>query len=449
MTQTATPKQASVTTKALLSFFLPLAASSMMMMGSHSIISSALARTANAAAALAAYSVAQSVSSIVESPCHNIKRMAIALLDDKASYNAIRGASLIIFLIVLSTVLLIAYGPLGPVIFLRLLGIPSSLYQETIQTFRIFLVFPAIAVLRSFYQALIIKQKKTYVITINMMIRLLLMVIVAQVVPRIPGIPGGGVGAILLAVGVGSEAILSMITAFTWKSNLAAESTTRGTPLRPSTALLFYLPLAAASILESFSKPLINSGLARTASPELALAGYQVAYSFAWIFVGIAFNIHQVVIVFANDAAASAKVRRFVWTVGLITTCGLLLLTFTGGTSWIIENIIGVDASIRQTAVNNVIVLSFMPLTFCLSELYSGMLIVGRQTSSVTVAKLMNTAGIAVATFSIASFLPQLAPYLAGLATLFGSIVEGIVAYWRTKATLPPGLLKPKRGTQA
>ncbi|HBK85938.1 MAG TPA: hypothetical protein DDZ53_07915, partial [Firmicutes bacterium] len=165
--------------------------------------------------------------------------------------------------------------------------------------------------------------------------------------------------------------------------------------------------------------------------------------------VGIAFNIHQVVIVFANDAAASAKVRRFVWTVGLITTCGLLLLTFTGGTSWIIENIIGVDASIRQTAVNNVIVLSFMPLTFCLSELYSGMLIVGRQTSSVTVAKLMNTAGIAVATFSIASFLPQLAPYLAGLATLFGSIVEGIVAYWRTKATLSPGLLKPKRGTQA
>lgn len=445
MTSTTTPKQASVNTKALLSFFLPLAASSMMMMGSHSIISSALARTANAAVALAAYSVAQSVSVMFESPCHNIRRMAIALLDDKASYNAIRGASLIIFGLVLSSVLLIAYGPLGPFIFVKLLGISGELYPEVISTFRLFLVFPVVSTLRAFYQGLIIKRRKTYIITINMVLRLILMLIAAQILPRLPGIPGGGVGAILLAIGVGSEAILATITAFTWKKTLGDEPSGGQAPLSNRSVLLFYLPLAAASVIENFAKPLINSGLARTASPELAIAGYQVAYSFAWIFVGIAFNIHQVVIVFANDAASLVKVRRFVWAVGLITTCSLLLLTLTGGTGWIIENVIGVDAAIRQTAVNNVIVLAFMPLTFCLSEFFAGMLIVGRQTSSVTVSKLMNTAGVAVATFSIAAFLPQLAPYIAGLATLFGSIVEGIIAYWRTRATLSPGLIRPEQ----
>lgn len=445
MTATTTPKQATVNTKALLSFFLPLAASSMMMMGSHSIISSALARTANAAVALAAYSVAQSVSVIFESPCHNIRRMAIALLDDKASYNAIRTASLVIFAIVLSSVLLIAYGPLGPFIFTKLLGISNELYPEVISTFRLFIIFPVVSTLRAFYQGLIIKRRKTYIITINMILRLILMVIVAQVLPRVPGIPGGGVGAILLAIGVGSEAILAAITAFTWKQTLSDEPTTGQAPIRTQSALLFYLPLAVASILENFAKPLINSGLARTASPELAIAGYQVAYSFAWIFVGIAFNIHQVVIVFGNNEEALAKVRRFVWTVGLITTASLLLLTFSGATGWIIENIIGVDADIRQTAVNNVIVLAFMPLTFCLSEFFAGTLIVGRQTSSVTVAKLTNTAGIAVATFVIAAFFPQLAPYMAGLATLFGSIVEGFVAYWLIRYTLSPGRIKPRQ----
>lgn len=445
MTATTTPKQATVNTKALLSFFLPLAASSMMMMGSHSIISSALARTANAAVALAAYSVAQSVSVIFESPCHNIRRMAIALLDDKASYNAVRTASLAIFAIVLSSVLLIAYGPLGPFIFTKLLGISNELYPEVISTFRLFIVFPVVSTLRAFYQGLIIKRRKTYIITINMILRLILMVIVAQVLPRVPGIPGGGVGAILLAIGVGSEAILAAITAFTWKQTLGDEPTTGQAPIRTRSALLFYLPLAVASILENFAKPLINSGLARTASPELAIAGYQVAYSFAWIFVGIAFNIHQVVIVFGNNEEALAKVRRFVWTVGLITTAGLLLLTFSGATGWIIENIIGVDADIRQTAVNNVIVLAFMPLTFCLSEFFAGTLIVGRQTSSVTVAKLTNTAGIAVATFVIAAFFPQLAPYMAGLATLFGSIVEGFVAYWLIRYTLSPERIKPRQ----
>lgn len=445
MTATTTPKQTTVNTKALLSFFLPLAASSMMMMGSHSIISSALARTTNAAVALAAYSVAQSVSVLFESPCHNIRRMAIALLDDKASYNAIRGASLVIFGIVLSGVLLVAYGPLGPFVFTRLLGISNELYPDVISTFRLFTIFPVVSTLRAFYQGLIIKRRKTYIITINMVLRLILMVIVAQVLPRVPGITGGGVGAILLAVGVGSEAILAAVTAFTWKKTLGDEPTAGQTTVSTRSALLFYLPLAVASILENFAKPLINSGLARTASPELALAGYQVAYSFAWIFVGIAFNIHQVVIVFGNSAESLAKVRRFVWTVGIITTGSLLLLTFSGATGWIIENIIGVDADIRRTAVNNVVVLAFMPLTFCLSEFFAGTLIVGRQTSSVTMAKLMNTAGIAVATFAIAAFFPQLAPYMAGLATLFGSIVEGIVAYWLTRYTLSPGRIKPRQ----
>lgn len=445
MKSTASAQQLSVSTKALLSFFLPLAASSMMMMGSHSIISSALARTPKAAVALAAYSVAQSVSVMLESPCHNIRRMAVALLDDKASYNAIMGASFAIFGVVLSAVLFIAYGPLGPFIFMKLLGISTDLYPEVISTFRLFLIFPIVSTLRAFYQGMIIKRRKTYIITINMIIRLGLMLIAARILPTIPGIPGGGVGAILLGVGVGSEALLAALAAFTWKKTLSDEPTTGLPSISTSTALLFYLPLAAASILESFARPLINSGLARTATPELALAGYQVAHSFAWIFVGIAFNIHQVVIVFATDAVSLAKVRRFVWTVGLATTCGLLALTFTGATGWIIENIIGVDADIRQTAVNNVIVLSFMPLTFSLSEFFSGLLILGRQTSSVTVAKLANTGGIAIATILIIVFSPRLAPYLAGLATLFGSIVEGLTAYWRANKTLGPARIAPER----
>ena len=128
--------------------------------------------------------------------------------------------------------------------------------------------------------------------------------------------------------------------------------------MKTTSALLFYLPLAIAGILESFSNP-DQLWIGTHSLPELALAGYQVAYSFAWIFVGIAFNIHQVVIVFANDAASRAKVKRFVWAVGIITTCSMLLLTLSGGTAWVMRNLIGVDDDIMHTAVNNVIVLSF------------------------------------------------------------------------------------------
>ena len=179
-----------VSTKALLAFFLPLAASSMMMMGSHSIISSALAKTTNAAVALAAYAVASSVSALVEAPCHNIRRMAIALFDDKTSYSAIRRASFIILAVTFSISALIAFGPLGPLVFQNMLGISDNLYPEVIKTFRLFLIFPFIATLRAFYQGLIIKRKRTYIITINMIIRLLIMLPVSRLLPRLTSIPG-------------------------------------------------------------------------------------------------------------------------------------------------------------------------------------------------------------------------------------------------------------------
>ncbi len=425
----ANRNHAEVTPQALLSFFLPLAASSMMMMASHSIVSSAMARTASAAAALAAYSVAQSVSVLFESPCYNIRRMAVALFDDKMSYDSVRKVSLGILAVVSSIMLLIAFGPLGRPVFIGMVGIKESLYPEAISVFRVFLILPTLSILRSFYQGLIIVKRRTVIMTMNMMIRLALMLGLAWLLPKAEFLSGGVVGGIILVIGIGTEGVLAMLAARTWRSTLPDEPADGKPPIQPVGALWFYLPLAFAAFFETFGRPIINAGLARTATPELALAGYQIAYSFSWIFVAIAFNIHQIVIVFVKDSATYRKVRTFVWLIGLCTTSALLLLTISGGTHWLMANVIGVEQDIITPAVHNVLVLAFMPMALSISELYAGLLISGRQTPGITIAKVTNLVGIAAATFIVSTQFPQLAQYMAGISMLTGVLFEGITAF--------------------
>lgn len=425
----ASRNHAEVSPGALLGFFLPLAASSMMMMASHSIVSSAMARTMNAAAALAAFSVAQSVTVLFESPCYNIRRMAVALFDDKMSYDSVRKVSLGIMAVVSSLMLLIAFGPLGRPVFIGMVGIKETLYAEAIQVFRVFLVLPALSVLRSFYQALIIVRRRTVIMTMNMVIRLALMLMLAWLLPKATSLSGGTIGGIILVAGIGTEGLLAMLAARTWRSNLPDKPADGKSPVLPAGALLFYLPLAFAALFETFGRPIINAGLARTAAPELALAGYQIAYSFSFIFVAIAFNIHQVVIVFVRDSRTYARVRTFVWMIGLCTTAALLLLTVSGGTHWLMAKVIGVEQEIITPAVYNVMVLAFMPLAVSISELYAGLLITARQTPGITVAKVMNLAGIAVATFIVTARFNQLAPYMAGISMLAGVLFEGATSF--------------------
>lgn len=61
--------------KGMIKFYAPLGATSVLMMSSHSIVSTGLVRTAEANAALAAHAVAQSIAVLFAGPCYSMQRM--------------------------------------------------------------------------------------------------------------------------------------------------------------------------------------------------------------------------------------------------------------------------------------------------------------------------------------------------------------------------------------
>jgi len=422
----------------LLIFFAPLALTYMLMMGSHSIISSSLARTENAAIALAAYSVANSIIYIFESPLFGIRRIYLALLDDKSSFKTLSKVTVMALGFVLTILFFVGYTPIGKFIFTRIVGVSESLFPEVIRAFRLFMILPIASALRSVFQSLLVINKKTHIVTMNMILRLASMLIISYVLVNFKFVTGSAVGVFVLGGGMSVEAIMSFITARNLRGELPSKPQ-KDEKLTFKTTWAFYIPITGALLLQNFIRPFINAGLARTVNPETALAAYQVAYSFSWILVGISFSIHQLVLVFVENKETFAKVKRFVFGVGIFGSSILLLVSLTPIGEWLLLNVIGTDPSITQAALTTMLPMAFIPLVVTNSELFAGVLMMEKRTPVLTMSKGANLLVSMTISLGLVSIYPELGALLAGLSMLLGYAGEFGVVYFFARKLTPNG----------
>ena len=85
-----------------------------------------------------------------------------------------------------------------------------------------------------------------------------------------------------------------------------AEETVRTLTARQ--VVVFSFPVLIMSLLRSFSDPVINTGLAHTAAPELALAAYAVGWSVVLCVLDTSGMLHQVVLGFMDAQYRSPHV---------------------------------------------------------------------------------------------------------------------------------------------
>ena len=415
----------------LTAFFLPLALSAMLMMSSHSIMSSAMARTAEAEIALAAFAVATSISMMFESPCYNIRRMATALFDDKTSLKNVMvvGAGVVVASVTL--MIPVAFTGFGRTVFVKWVGVSPELFPEVIKCFRLFIILPLLSGIRGYFQGMLIVRKKTFWLTINVSIRLVIMLIVTQLLLSLEGLSGGMVGAILLVTGIGSEAILACITALLYKKDFPDQPTRSKRSITVRDALIFYIPLIGATFVQTFSRPGINAGLARVANPEQALASYQVAYSFAMIFIVLLYSVHQIVLVFVKDKYSFNKVVRFAVLVSLLMAFILIVCGITPIGKWALTSIIGVEDSLATVSVRIIGWYALMPVVLCGVEIFSGVLLLNKRTPTITLAKIGNVLTVVAIAAGLSAALPSLGGIIGALSMTAGAFTEMAIAFVR------------------
>ncbi len=411
---------------ALLKFYLPLAASSILMMVTHSVVSGAVARTLYPTIALAAYSASYSVAQVFQSPCYGLNRMCLTFTKGKRSHKKVAQVTLMILAIIVLLLSMISWTPLAEIIFLDVLGVSEEVCSMAVPSLRAFVFWPISAAIRSIFQSPIVMRKQTTWLTINMVARVVIMFAAAAILPGIW--PVGPVGAIILMLGLGTEAFLSFVVSKKGIQPLEEEGPDE---LIPSTSqiLKFALPLLIASPIQNIGRPIITGALSRTVTPEATLAGYQVALSFSFIFASITYNIYHMVIIFVKNPQSFKLIRRFSAILGIIAMTGLWICSIPKIGSWIFGSIIKTPPEVIPEALKTLTFVAVMPFMTSLGEFYGGILMMKQHTIGVTAAKFSNMLVSSLLVTTLARAYPAMGAAIGSISLASGSAMEAFVCY--------------------
>ncbi len=428
-------EQKQLTYSELTRFFLPIAAMTMIMMSSHNVISWSLSQMLAPAIALTAYSVGQSVSSIVQAPIWALVKLTTATANSRVSTENLMKVAWQVCIIVILIMCGIAFTPLGKVVFVDLMGVSEDVLPATLWAFRIFLIMPVFGIYRATHQGFVVLRKKTIWLTFGTSLRIGSMFIIALFFTKTKMIDGGVVGSIILTTGFLMEALVNFFKGRPWIKEVPEEDPYGSLPQSTGSIWIFFIPLILAQIVNSFVNPGISAGLARTSDPEIAISAFFVARSLAWIFLSLGFRVHQLVLVFVRDNYSWRKVSRFVGMLSIIMTIAMAILALTPVGAWTYTHILQVDPSIATEALKTLVFFTALPLFVLFAELYQGLLLKERRSKAIILCKVSNVGVLFAVLFYLIRVAPQLGSAIGGISILASYLVEVIISYflvWKT-----------------
>jgi len=413
----------------LLKFYIPLVIMSMLIMASHNVINIALASTATPALALAAYSVGRSLSRMIESPMYALTRLTPPISTNKVSIESLKKVVKQISIGVLVVMAVIAFTPLGEYIFVNIMGVENNLFEDTILVFRFLMLMPIITAIRIPHQGFIVLKKKTTYLTLGTTLRIIGIVFSSWFLTSVVELNSGVIGAIILVIGMGIEAVVAFFKGRDWPEEVPKDHKDEEMNYSVKDIWKFFIPLVVARIAFSFVNPSINGTLARAARPEIAISGYFVARSLAWVLIAVGFRIHQMVVVYANNQENFSKIRKLILSVAVLMSLIIAFLAFSPAGLWVLNNIIGVEDEIAQPALSALAFFVLVPPLYFTSELFQGTLLKLKRSKSVTICRTVNVGSMFLSLLVLTALFPEMGSAIGSASVAIGYGVEAIAAY--------------------
>ena len=174
----------------LLSFYVPLAMTSLMILLMQPMGSAALSRMPEALASLAVWPVISGLVFLLRAPGVSYNEVVVALLDEPQAARAFHRYTLILITITSGMILIVASTPLATVWFERFSALKPHLAHLGKQAVWFALPMPALNVLQSWYQGVLLNARKTRGISEAVGASLVTSVIILVVGIRWNQIPG-------------------------------------------------------------------------------------------------------------------------------------------------------------------------------------------------------------------------------------------------------------------
>ncbi len=299
-------------------FFFPLLLNVQMMSISHSIINAALARMADAVAALAAFSVAMVLHIFIAAPSYQNHIITIAMVRGRKSFRATALFILLMSTLIAALLALLAFTPVGSFVLDHLLGIAPPVAAAARAALAIMVPLPFVTGVRGFCQGLVSQTRRTALISFATGVRIGALGLFLWLGHG--WFDGPSLGAVALVGCVVVETIL--ITFFAWRICRIPEQGEAERDLAGVTRFAF--PLVYSSGLQQAVPLLINAIISRLPDGTLALAAFGIIRGFTFLLAGPMRNLQQAYLALATHAGDYAIMARFATRVSL----ALAIFTF-------------------------------------------------------------------------------------------------------------------------
>ena len=414
-----------LTYKKIFYFWLPLAATWVMMSVEGPYLAALIARLPEPKFNLAAYGVAYSLALIIEAPIIMIMSASVALVKDKESFQKLRNytyaANGLLTLIMLILVI--------PIIFFfiteDLIGLPSEVSNLTHTATIILIPWPAAIGYRRFYQGLLIKYNLTRRVAYGTIIRLVSMSLSAILLFIWGAVEGVVIGAASLSMGVIMEAAASRFMVSSVVEKIILKDTSTPQSLTYKEISEFYYPLALTSLIGLGVQPLVIFFVGQSRMAVESLAVLPVVTSFVFIFRALGLSYQEVIIALIGEKKEGFKLLfKFALLLAGILVLVLGMFAFTPLADFWFKTVSGLSVSLADFAKLPLMIMFFFPALTVFISIQRGVLVFAKNTKPITVGTITEFLTIVISLIILVNYLDMIGAVAATIAFVVGRLAS-------------------------
>jgi Na+-driven multidrug efflux pump len=367
-------------------FWLPLAATWLMMSVEGPFIAAIIARLGAEQTNLAAYGVSFAFALLLESPVIMLMSASTALCRDRFHYRKLRNFSLLLSLGVTLVMITFLLPPVFDLIIGRLLGLPENIAAITHQTLICLLAWPGMIGVRRFYQGLLISSHNTRRVAAATLVRLTVMTTAALLGYFFSPLSGAASGGLALSCGVSAEALLTRYLARHAVREILQRDPEAGQQIMTYREIgNYYLPLALTPVIGLGVHPMVTFFLGKSLYPVESLAVMPVLHGLTFVFRALGLSYQEVAIAFlTEDKRNYREIRNFAAGLGLFVVACLGMIAFTPLNRLWFHNLSGLSLPLSDFASLPLMINVIFPSLTVLISLQRALLIVTRRTKPVS-----------------------------------------------------------------
>ena len=418
-----------LTYRQILTFWLPLAGTWLMMAVEGPYLAAFIARLPQPAENLAAFGVTFAFALIIESPVIMLMSASTALVKDHETYLAFRRFAYGLSAILTIVLLLLVLPPIFQLVSFNLLKLPKDVGTLTHGGLILLLPWPAAIGYRRFQQGLLIRYNLTRRVAYGTILRLIAMTLTAMTAAHIFKLGGIYVATVALSAGVLVEALASRLMSRSVVRQLAKTEHvgTGNDELTLSKILAFYVPLALTSFLAMAVQPLVTFFMAQSRLALESLAALPVIHGLTFIFRSLGLSYQEVGIAMLGDSREHYKpLRNFSFALALFTSTTLGIIAFSRLSTLWFHEVSNLSVELTHISLLPTQIFTLLPALTVLLSFQRSLLVHSRDTAPITQATAIEVVCVfGILTIGIHGLdLPGVVA--AALATVLGRMLANL-----------------------